>query len=226
MGKEIAIIRRSFGESHVAFRGAIHVAQRKFDSNRPVRYDGIQLNGPVIGNGSMRASLSSIFCRIGIATLICLSATARLQSASLSVGSSVMGPANSMSRSATAFPRFDLRLQELPKRVPVEIKRPVVPNFDPLIDQLVRHTKISSRANKIMPWVYSSCTEMLVADFEDAISNLDAAEFHLELAMMQLIEGRDGTFSTAQKSVLLAQQRIDLADYTILFLLEMAANEL
>ena len=59
----------------------------------------------------------------------------------------------------------------------------VVPDLNPLIDQLLRHYELDSKATKIMPWVYSSCTEELVADYDNdieltAFTGLDGEDFH------------------------------------------------
>lgn len=137
------------------------------------------------------------------------------------------GPASrsALRASFAAASRFDIRRQELPKKVPARVKKMTVPDLNPLIDQLMRHSELDSKATKIMPWVYATCTEVLVADYEDAVTDLDSASAHLQTAMHRLVEKSHESLAT-DTSILLAKQEIDQAEYTILFLLELATLEL
>lgn len=148
-------------------------------------------------------------------------------SAVISDPTSSMGPANVSTRRASlkTFGRIDRRLQELPRRVPDRIKKTVVPDLNPLIEQLLRHAELDSKATRIMPWVYSTCTELMVADYEDAITHLESAGAHLQLTMLHMLEKSHESIATDQ-SILHAKQEIDHAEFTILFLLELAASEL
>jgi hypothetical protein len=129
-------------------------------------------------------------------------------------------------RTARAAPcRWDIRRQELPKKVPAHVEKLTVPDLDPLIDQLIRHSELDSKAIKIMPWIYSTCEEVLVADYEDAVGSLDSASAHLQLAMRHLVEKSHQSVET-DISIVLAKHDIDQAEYTILFLLELATHEL
>ena len=109
--------------------------------------------------------------------------------------------------------------------MPADVKKMTVPELNLLVDQVIRHSDLNSKATRIMPWVYSRCEEFLVADYEHAVGNLDSAEEHLQLAMFHLAEKSDQAIET-DRSMDMARQEIDQAEYVILFLLELASLEL
>jgi hypothetical protein len=170
----------------------------------------------------MRIILALIVITAGMATSRATQAAVlAIEPARTSFSGAVYARRSALAASNT----LDLRLKELPNKVPPRAQKLMVPDLNPLIEQLMRHSELNSKASKIMPWVYSSCTEILIADYEDAVTNLDAAGAHLQLAMHNLIEKSNGSLEI-DNSIVVAQQEIDSAEYTILFLLELALHEL
>jgi hypothetical protein len=170
----------------------------------------------------MRVTLALIVIIAGIATSgVTEAAAPAVGPARTSLSGAFYARRTAMAPSSS----LDLRLKELPTKVPPRAKKLMVPDLNPLIEQLMRHSQLNAKASKLMPWVYSSCTEMLVADYEDAVTSLDAAGLHLQSAMHNLIE-RSNDSLEIDNSIVVAKQEIDSAEYTILFLLEMATLEL
>lgn len=119
---------------------------------------------------------------------------------------------------------FDFKKQELPKKVPAYSPSKTIPNLDPLFEQLIRHADLNSSAQKIMPWVYTTSTETVVADYEDALKRLDLADECIHEAMRNLLYERDSLGADP----LLAQATLELdhAEFTIMLLVEIAKLEL
>ncbi len=120
---------------------------------------------------------------------------------------------------------LDFKKQDVPKKIPPVVKRDTVPNLRPLIHQLMRHWELNNSANKVMPWVYVTGTEIIVADFEDAVTSLDLADEFLQEAMENVLLKSNDSFK-ADPSLIEATLAIDEAEYTIRFLLELAIREL
>ena len=119
---------------------------------------------------------------------------------------------------------FDFKKQELPKKVPAYSPSRTIPNLDPLFEQLIRHADLNTSAQKIMPWVYTTSTETVVADYEDALKRLDFADQCIHEAMRNLFYEQDslGTDPLLTQATL----ELDHAEFTIMLLVEIAKLEL
>lgn len=121
-------------------------------------------------------------------------------------------------------PPLDFKKQEIPKKNLMPPPAAAMPNFDPLIDQLIRHTELSSYANRLMPWVYTTTAESVVADFEEAATRLDFADECLQQAMRNAI-CENGSLEV-DPMLRSATEEIDKAEFTIILLLEIAKLDL
>ena len=120
---------------------------------------------------------------------------------------------------------LDFKKQEVPKKIPSIVKRDTVPNLQPLIEQLMRHSELERTSNNIMPWVYLTGTELIVADYEDAVARLELADECLQEAMQNVLIKSNDSLET-DPALNEAKLLIDAAEYPILFLREMAVSEL
>jgi hypothetical protein len=120
---------------------------------------------------------------------------------------------------------LDFRQQDIPKKIPEVAKRETAPNLDPLINQLQRHWELDRSAIRVGPWVYATGTEVIVADYEDAVASLESAEEFLHEAMQNVLVKSNDSLET-DPALVDAKLAIDDAEYTILFLIELAINEL
>ncbi len=120
----------------------------------------------------------------------------------------------------------DFKKQSIPKNLPkLDRETPTSPpNLDSLIDQLIRHSELEFSARKILPWVYGTSTEIVVADFELALNRIDLAGHELELAMYRAFFEVGST--ETDPNLTLAKSHLDNAEFTILMLVEMAKLEL
>ena len=100
-----------------------------------------------------------------------------------------------------------------------------IPNLDLLIEQFIRHCELATDANRILPWVYSTRTEMVVADFEDALVGIEHAGDLIDQSIHDLLL-RDSTLDQAGHSLTEASEELDRAELTILLLFELAKLEL
>ena len=100
-----------------------------------------------------------------------------------------------------------------------------VPNLDPLISQIIRHADLQADANKILPWVYATTTEMVVADFEDAFVAIDEAGELIDQAMLYVLM-ESSTLHESNLPLIEATTRLDDAELTIILLMELARLEL
>ena len=131
----------------------------------------------------MRIILALVVLLTGLSTLA--------EAAAPSTNPARTGPAATLlvrPASIAARNSLDLRFKDLPTEVPPRARKLVVPNLNPLIKQLMRHSELDTQSTKIMPWVYASGTEMMVADYEDAVTKLESAGLHLQAAMHNLVE--------------------------------------
>ena len=119
---------------------------------------------------------------------------------------------------------MDFKKQDPAQTIPTIAKARLIPNLDPLINQLIRYADLNSSAIKIMPWVYTSTTESVVADFEDALSNLDLADECLQEAMRKVLY--EDNVLEMDPTLKLAMLQLDDAEFTILLLVEIAKLEL
>lgn len=139
-----------------------------------------------------------------------------------------IGPAPSMRFTAlpltSASRSLDFKKQELPKKFPSAPKARTVPNLEPLIDQLIRHADLNSSATKLMPWVYTTTSETVVADYEAAVTRLDVANHCLQEAMGNVLSEQNSL--ELDPSLVHATIELDNAEFTILLLVEIAKLEL
>jgi hypothetical protein len=119
---------------------------------------------------------------------------------------------------------FDFKKQELPKKIPAPSQAKTIPNLDPLFEQLFRHYDLDSSARKIMPWVYTTTTETVVADYEDAMTRLDLADICLQEAMRNMLCEHDSI--GVDPLLIQATSELDYAEFTIMLLVEIAKLEL
>ena len=119
---------------------------------------------------------------------------------------------------------LDFKKQDIPKIAPALSRAKTVPNLDPLIDQLIRYTELNSSATKLMPWVYTTTTETVVADYEEAVTRLEFADECLQQAMWNMLQER--TSLEADPMLVAATTEMDNAEFTILLLVEIAKLEL
>lgn len=125
---------------------------------------------------------------------------------------------------AAGPPSMDFKKQDLRKIMPAAAAAKASPNLEPLIDQLVRHADLNSSAMKIMPWVYATTAESVVADYEDAVTSLDIADECLQEAIRKVLYGRVSI--GVDPMVVHAASQMDHAEFTILLLFEIAKLEL
>lgn len=118
----------------------------------------------------------------------------------------------------------DFKKQELPKKIPATAKSKTIPNLEPLIDQLVRHADLDSSAKKIMPWVYTTTTETVVADYEEAVKRLEFADECLQEAMRNVLWENNSL--EIDPMLVQGTLELDYAEFTILLLVEIAKLEL
>ncbi len=75
-----------------------------------------------------------------------------------------------------------------------------------------------------MPWVYTTTTETVVADYEEALTRLEVADNCLQEAMRNVLFDRNSL--AIDPLITQATSELDNAEFTILLLLEIAKLEL
>ena len=96
-------------------------------------------------------------------------------------------------------------------------KKRVAPNVDPLIDQIIRRSELDQQLQVVMPWVYSQGLQSEIADYEEAVTNLEIAD-HCLLEAMQGMLNQEADSLQLDPLIITAKFALDDAEFVVFYL--------